>query len=142
MRKLLIWLNSPSLSRESEDANPDPKSAMPISMRLRRSSSAECKAMSSFSNAFSGGLEQVKKSWDRFLMFGILGFLYTAKAQLATAVSILALGWVLVISGVLWLVDSFYAFSRHGFFPYLLNALVRCVAGYLLIRYPMRARKA
>jgi len=98
------------------------------------------KFMSVFSDMLLVGLEQVRKSWGRFLLFGILlmvlGAACIVKAQTTTAFSILALGWVLLISGVLWLVNSFYAFSWHGFFLYLLNALIRGVAGYLLIRHP------
>jgi uncharacterized membrane protein HdeD (DUF308 family) len=96
--------------------------------------------MSSFSDVFLAGLEQVRRSWGWFLVFGILlmmlGVVCIGKAQTATRFSILALGWVLLISGVLWLVNSFYAFSWHGFFLYLLNAIIRGVCGYLLIRHP------
>jgi len=96
--------------------------------------------MSSLSEVFLAGLEQVRKSWGWFLLFGILlmtlGAVCIVKAQTATTFSILALGWVLLVSGVLWLVNSFYAFSWHGFFLYLLNAIIRGVTGYLLIRHP------
>jgi uncharacterized membrane protein HdeD (DUF308 family) len=96
--------------------------------------------MSSLSEVFLAGLEQVRKSWGWFLLFGILlitlGAVCIVKAQTATTFSILALGWVLLISAVLWLVNSFYAFSWHGFFLYLLNAIIRGVTGYLLIRHP------
>jgi len=96
--------------------------------------------MSTISDLFAAGLDQVRRSWGWFLVFGILlmilGVACVAKAQTATTFSILALGWVLAISGVLWLVNSFYAFSWHGFFLYLLNAIIRGVTGYLLIRHP------
>jgi len=96
--------------------------------------------MSSLSDAFFAGLVQVRKSWSRFLALGILlmvlGGMCVVKAQTATTFSILALGWVLVISGVVWLANSIYAYSWHGFFLYLLNAIFRGVAGYLLIRHP------
>src|SRR5271157_4409848 len=96
--------------------------------------------MSIFSDVFAAGLEQIRKSWGWFLLLGILlaalGVVCVVKAQTATTFSILALGWVLVISGVFWLVSSFYAFSWHGFFLYLLNAIIRGVTGYLLIRHP------
>jgi len=96
--------------------------------------------MSSLSEVFLAGLEQVRKSWGWFLLFGILlmtlGAVCIVKAQTATTFSILTLGWVLLVSGVLWLVNSFYAFSWHGFFLYLLNAIIRGVTGYLLIRHP------
>ncbi len=96
--------------------------------------------MTTISDVFAAGIEQVRKSWGWFLACGILltvlGVLCIAKAQTATTFSILALGWVLVISGVTWLVSSFYAFTWHGFFLYLLNAIIRGVTGYLLIRHP------
>jgi uncharacterized membrane protein HdeD (DUF308 family) len=96
--------------------------------------------MSSLSDVFAAGLEQVRRSWGWFLLFGILlaalGVVCVAKSQTATTFSILALGWVLIISAVLWLVSSFYAFSWHGFFLYLLNAILRGVVGYLLVRHP------
>jgi uncharacterized membrane protein HdeD (DUF308 family) len=48
----------------------------------------------------------------------------------------LALGWVLAISGVLWLINAFRAFNWHGFFLYLLNGIIRMVTGYLLLWHP------
>jgi uncharacterized membrane protein HdeD (DUF308 family) len=96
--------------------------------------------MSNVTDIFAAGLEQVRKSWGWFLIFGILlmilGAACVAKAQTATTFSILALGWVLAISGVLWLVNAFNAFSWNGFFVYLLNAIIRGMTGYLLIRHP------
>ena len=96
--------------------------------------------MTTVSDFFVAGLEQVRKSWGWFLAFGILltvlGAVCVVKSQTATTFSILALGWVLAISGVLWLVNSVWAFSWHGFFLYLLNAIIRGATGYLLIRHP------
>ena len=95
--------------------------------------------MTYVSDFFAAGIEQVRRSWGWLFVFGIvlmiLGVLCVGKAQTATIFSILALGWVLAISGVLWLVNSFFAFSWHGFFLYLLNAIIRGVTGYLLIRH-------
>lgn len=96
--------------------------------------------MSNISSVFEAGLEELRKSWGWFLVFGILltilGVACVVKAQTATTFSILALGWVLALSGVVWLVSSFYAWSWGGFFVYLLNAIIRGVTGYLLIRHP------
>jgi len=96
--------------------------------------------MTNVSNVFLAGIEEVRKSWGWFLVFGILltllGALCIGKAQTATTFSILALGWVLAISGVLWLVNAFRALSSYGFFLYLLNAIIRGATGYLLIRHP------
>ena len=96
--------------------------------------------MTYFSDVVDTGLEQVRRSWGWFLVFGILlvmlGVVCVGKAQTATTFSILALGWVLVISGVFWLVNSFFAFNGHGFFLCLLSAIIRVATGYLLIRHP------
>lgn len=96
--------------------------------------------MTAVTDIYAAGLEHVKKSWTWFLAVGILltllGVVCIGKAQTATTFSILALGWILAISGVAWLVSAFYAFSWHGFFLFLLNAIIRGVTGYLLIRHP------
>lgn len=96
--------------------------------------------MTTISDVFAAGLDQVRRSWGWFLVFGILlmilGVVCIGKAQTATTFSILALGWVLAIGGVVWLINSFYAYNWHGFFLYLLNAIIRGATGYLLIRHP------
>jgi len=96
--------------------------------------------MTTVTDLFAAGLEQVRKSWGWFLVSGILlmvlGVVCVGKAQTATTFSILALGWILAISAVFWLISSFYALSWPGFFLYLLNALIRGMTGYLLISHP------
>ena len=96
--------------------------------------------MTTFNDVIAAGLEEVRKSWGWFLvlgiLLGILGAACITKAQTATTFSILALGWVLAISGVLWLVSSVYAFTWRGFLLHVLNAILRGVTGYLLIRHP------
>ena len=96
--------------------------------------------MTAATDFFAAGLDQVRKSWTWFLSFGllllILGIVCVAKAQTATTFSIFALGWVLTISGAFWLINAFRALSWHGFFLYLLNAIIRLVTGYLLLRHP------
>ena len=96
--------------------------------------------MTYVSDFFAAGLEQVRRSWGWFLVFGILmimlGIVCVGKAQTATSFSILALGWVLMISAVMWFVSAFFAYNWHGFFLYLLNAIIRGAAGYLLVSHP------
>jgi uncharacterized membrane protein HdeD (DUF308 family) len=96
--------------------------------------------MSTISSLFEAGLEEIRKSWSWFLVSGIvlmvLGAACIAKAQTATTFSILALGWILAISGVVWLVGALQTWTWGGFFVYLLNAIIRCVTGYLLVRHP------
>lgn len=96
--------------------------------------------MTDSNNIFSAGMEEVRKSWGWFLVLGILlmalGVVCIATAQTATTVSILVFGWILIISGVVWLVNSFQVRGWSGFFMYLLNAIIRGVTGYLLVRHP------
>ena len=76
--------------------------------------------MNTIFDLFAAGLDQVRRSWGWFLVFGILlmilGVACVGKAQTATTFSILALGWVLAISGVLWLVNSFSPSAGMGSF--------------------------
>jgi uncharacterized membrane protein HdeD (DUF308 family) len=96
--------------------------------------------MTTVADLFAAGLDQVRKSWSWFLVLGILlttlGVLCVGRAQTTTTFSILALGWILAFSGVMWLVNAFRAFTWHGFFLFLLNAIIRGVTGYLLLRHP------
>ena len=75
--------------------------------------------MTTFSDVFAAGLDQVRKSWGWFLACGILltilGVVCIAKAQTATTFSILALGWVLAFSGGVWLSTRFTPLAGMGF---------------------------
>jgi uncharacterized membrane protein HdeD (DUF308 family) len=96
--------------------------------------------MSKFSDVFAAEIAAVRRSWGWFLLIGILlmvvGATCIVKAQTATTFSILVLGWILVISGLFWLVNSFLTVTVPIFFLFLLNALIRGGIGYLLIRHP------
>ena len=96
--------------------------------------------MAKISDVFMAGIEEVRKSWGWFVVLGILlmilGIMCIGKAQIATHFSILVLGWVLAISAVVWLIGSFQAAGWSIFFLFLLNAILRGVVGYLLIRHP------
>lgn len=96
--------------------------------------------MASVSSPFMNGIEEVEKSWAWVLTIGlllvILGVVCIAMAKSATTVAILAFGWILVFSGVLWFVGTFQARSWGGVFLYLLNAIIRIATGYVLLRHP------
>jgi uncharacterized membrane protein HdeD (DUF308 family) len=96
--------------------------------------------MTKSSSVFSIGIEEVGKSWGWYLTLGlllmILGIVCLGTTRTATTVSILTLGWLLLFSGVVWFVGAFQARNWSGFFIYFLNAIIRGVAGYLLLRHP------
>jgi len=87
------------------------------------------------------GIHRIRSSWGWFLALGIvlivLGTVCIAGEVLATFATILVLGWLLLISGVVALVHAFQIHSWPGFFMYLLSALLRGFTGYALIRYPL-----
>ena len=96
--------------------------------------------MTTLSSILASGIDEVRRSWLWFFLCGIalvlLGAACIVKAQTATTFSILVLGWVLVLSAIVWLIGTFQTLTWGGFFVYLLNALVRGVTGYLLISHP------
>jgi uncharacterized membrane protein HdeD (DUF308 family) len=92
-------------------------------------------------NPLAAGLEEVRGSWGWFLALGILlvafGVACIVYNVTATFTTVLVFGWLLLISGVFALVQSFTVGSWSGFFLNLLSALLRGFTGYLLVRYPL-----
>ena len=70
------------------------------------------------------------------ILLMVLGVVCVGMSKTATTVSILVSSWILLFSGVAWFVGAFQAWSWGGVFLYLLNAIIRGVTGYLLIRHP------
>jgi len=91
-------------------------------------------------NPVVSGLEEIRKSWGWFMFLGIaltvLGMMCIIFAASATFATVLVFGWLLLISGVIQLIQSFRIGTWSGFFLYLLSALLRGTVGYLLVRYP------
>ena len=89
--------------------------------------------------ALASGLDKIHDSWGWFTALGVafiaLGAVCVANDVIATKVSVLTLGWLLLIGAAVALLQSFRTREWSGFFLYLLTALLRGFAGYLLIRY-------
>src|SRR5271166_6518710 len=87
------------------------------------------------------GIEEIRSSWGWFLFLGILsvilGLCCIAFNISATFATVLVLGWVLLFGGIVALVQAFQTRTWRGFFLHLLNAVLRGVTGYMLIRYPL-----
>ena len=90
--------------------------------------------------SISEGLDKIHDSWGWFVALGIaliaLGVVCIMGDMTATLATVLALGWLLVIGAIVALVQAFRAYDWSGFWLYFLTALLRGVAGYVLIRYP------
>ena len=100
----------------------------------------------SLGSSLAAGLDKVHDSGGWFVALGIalmgLGVVCILGDVTATFASVLAFGWLLLIGAVVALVQSFRTRDWSGFFLYFLTALLRGVAGYLLIRYPFRGAEA
>jgi len=95
---------------------------------------------SRLSESLAAGVYEARSSWGWVLALGILlvlvGVVCIIGDVTATFVTVMAFGWLLLISGIVSLVQAFRMHSWHGFFLYLLSALLRGFTGFLLIRYP------
>jgi uncharacterized membrane protein HdeD (DUF308 family) len=94
----------------------------------------------SFAGSLAAGLDKIHDSWGWFVTVGVafiaLGVVCIVGDVTATKVSVLTLGWLLVVGAAVALVQSFRTREWSGFFLYFATALLRGVAGYLLIRSP------
>jgi uncharacterized membrane protein HdeD (DUF308 family) len=81
-----------------------------------------------------------RDSWGWLVALGIvlvtLGVVCLAAEVIATVVTVVTFGWLLILGAALALIQGFRVRAWSGFFLYLLSALLRGVTGYLLIRYP------
>jgi uncharacterized membrane protein HdeD (DUF308 family) len=97
-------------------------------------------------NPFTAGINEIRSYWGRFLALGIvfmaLGVACIWYNAAATTASVWVLGLLLMISGIVALVQAFWIHTWNGFFLFFLSALLRGVAGYLLIRYPQQGLTA
>jgi len=91
----------------------------------------------------SAGIEEVRKHSTWFLVMGIalviVGLIAIGSAVAMTIVSVLFLGWLLIIGG---LFEVIHGFTRHpwsGFFINLLGGVLYAVAGLVMVSNPALA---
>ena len=79
--------------------------------------------------------------WMLFLIEGIvlvlLGAIAIVVPPLATLTYTILIGWVLLISGAVGLVTTFWMRHAPGFWWSLLSAVIAIVAGFLLLGWPL-----
>lgn len=87
------------------------------------------------------GLEQIHHRWGWFLGLGVvliaLGVLALAFIPAATLGSVLVLGWLMVVSGVLEGVYAFYARGWSGVLLHVLGAVLGIVVGLIVVTQPV-----
>ena len=76
-----------------------------------------------------------RTGWDVFIgaLLAIAGIVILANAALATTVSVLFIGWVLVAVGVLALVASLFRIGKGGFWPAALTGGLLGVLGVFML---------
>lgn len=83
-------------------------------------------------------LERRRTGWD--VVFGALlvigGFVVLGNAVIATAVSVLLLGWMALIAGVVLLVSALFRIGSGGFWSAALGGGILVVLGLFFLRNP------
>ena len=91
----------------------------------------------------STGIEEVRKHSTWFLVLGIalviLGMIAIGWAVATTIVSVIFLGWLLIIGGVLHVIHGFRHRPWSGFFINLLAGVLYAVAGFVMVANPALA---
>jgi|HubBroStandDraft_6_1064221.scaffolds.fasta_scaffold718699_2 uncharacterized membrane protein HdeD (DUF308 family) len=91
----------------------------------------------------STGIEEVRKHSTWFLVLGIalviLGMIAIGWAVATTIVSVIFLGWLLIIGGVLHVIHGFKHRPWSGFFINLLAGVLYAVAGLVMVANPALA---
>ncbi len=90
------------------------------------------------------GLAELKRNWGWFLGLGIclivLGTIALGSSVLATMATVVLIGWLLIIGGVL---EGVHAFWRErgwgGFFIDLLTGILYVVVGFMMVANPAEA---
>jgi uncharacterized membrane protein HdeD (DUF308 family) len=88
-------------------------------------------------------LAAYSKNWDKFLMWGIvlmlIGVLAVTATAMTTLVSIMVLGFLLLFSGCVILLDTFTFWhgKDHGFVTHLLAAVLYIAGGTILLTNPV-----
>jgi uncharacterized membrane protein HdeD (DUF308 family) len=85
--------------------------------------------------------QSMRDHWKLFLVEGIvlviLGALAIVLTPLATLAVTIVFGWLLLISGVIGLITTFWARHAPGFWWSLFSAVIAIIAGVLLLGWPI-----
>jgi uncharacterized membrane protein HdeD (DUF308 family) len=86
-------------------------------------------------------VEQLRRQWGWFLALGIclvvLGMVALAMMPAATLATVLILGWLLVISGVIEAIHGFQVRGWGGVFLHLLVGIFGVLIGLLIVTHPV-----
>lgn len=83
-------------------------------------------------------VERSRSGWDIAwgLLLVVAGIVVLAHAVVATVVSVLFLGWLAVIGGVVGLVAGLFRIGKGGFWPAIISGSLLLVLGVVVLRNP------
>lgn len=91
--------------------------------------------------AISDQMPQVRTKWGWFVALGVLvlalGIIAAGNLMVATAASVLFVGTLMIVAGVIEIVHAFGVKSWGTFFWWLLSGILYVVAGYLAFTNPL-----
>ena len=91
----------------------------------------------------SVGLDAVKRNWGWFFVLGIveilLGTVAIGASAFATLVTVVFIGWLLLVGGILSAVHAFWRKHWRGFFLDLATGVLYLVCGFLMVGNPAAA---
>ena len=94
----------------------------------------------SFAELHLVGVDQLRKRWSWFVGLGvvlvILGAIAIGSSVIFTLASMVFVGWLMIMGGVLQTAHAFTCKERAGFFIDLLTGLLYSVAGFLIVVNP------
>ena len=93
------------------------------------------------------GATEAATTFRRWLIFAGGALLLIGAAAIvhdvtATRISVMVIGALLSVAGVVQIVHGFYVSSWSGFFLYLLAGIIRTAVGVMLVRYPLVGAEA
>lgn len=83
-------------------------------------------------------LERSRTGWDIVwaILLIIAGLVVLGNAVIATAVSVLFLGWLALIGGIVGLVAGLFRIGKGGFWPGIISGALLLVLGIVILRNP------
>ena len=80
-----------------------------------------------------------RTGWDIVLgiLMVIVGLVILGNAVIATAASVLFIGWMALIGGLIAVVASFFRIGRGGFWPMIVSGALIALLGLIILRAPV-----
>jgi len=90
---------------------------------------------------YLAGSEELRRNWGWFLALGVflvvLGTIALGSAVLATMATVVLIGWLLLVGGIVEAGHAFWRKKWSGFFVDLLTGILYMVVGFMIVANPV-----